>query len=201
MKMTNRIRCHPEPPDEGFLSKREKSRPEGSRRICRCLSFFRKLAAFLILVFPLLVAERSAFGVEPKDLPKPTDYVSDLAHVLSPNGIKEIDQVCSKLDHSEADTQVAVVTIASLHGGDVAEYARDLANTWGVGRKGRGILILLSINDRKWRIAIGRGLETAVPDSRALLIGEEMIPLLRANNFDGAVSLAVNRIAQAISQK
>jgi len=144
-----------------------------------------------------LLAQRSVL-----DLPKPVDYVSDFAHVLSHSAVDEIDRICSDLDHSSTDTQVAIVTIKSLKGADVAEYATQLANTWGVGRKGsnRGVLILLAVNDHKWRIAVGRGLEKLLPDSRAEDIGQKMDPLLKARNFDGAVKLAAHEIAEAVSR-
>lgn len=163
----------------------------------------RKWVVSLVLVLILSFACNSASGTEPKDLPKPTDWVSDFAHVLSPAAVKEIDLVCTGLNQSNADTQVAVVTIPSLGGADIAEFATELSNTWGVGSKksSRGVLVLLAIKDHKWRIAVSRALEGTLTDSKALSIGEKMIPLLRANDFDGALKLAVNQIAQAVSPK
>jgi uncharacterized protein len=135
------------------------------------------------------------------DLPKPVDYVSDFAHVLSRRTVDEVDGICSDLDHSKADTQVAIVTIKSLKGADVGEYATTLANAWGVGKKGsnRGVLILLAVNDHKWRIAVGHGLEQILTNSQAEEIEEKMAPLLSAKNFDGAVTIALREVAQAVS--
>jgi len=163
----------------------------------------RKIMACFAAAMLFLAVNRSALATEPKDLPRPTDYVSDFAHVLSPQAIEEIDRVCAQLDHSSADTQIAIVTIRSVNGADVAEYAKELGNTWGVGRKetNRGILVLLVIDEHKWRISIGRGLEVVLPNSRAESIGEKMIPLLRANDFDGAVKLVVHEIDVAVSAK
>ncbi|MGD0096108.1 MAG: TPM domain-containing protein [Terracidiphilus sp.] len=134
-------------------------------------------------------------------LPKPSDYVSDFAHVLSPDAVLQVDRICSQLDHSNADTQVAVVTIRTLNGADIADYARNLANRWGVGRKSsnRGVTFLLATDDHKWRIAVGRGLEGILTNSKADAIGREMIPRLRANDYNGAVTLAVGEIARVIT--
>jgi uncharacterized protein len=134
-------------------------------------------------------------------LPKPTDYVSDFAHVLSPPAIQELDRLCGRLDHSSANTQIAVVTVDSLNGADSAEYAKNLANEWGVGEKGsnRGVLILLAINDHKWRISVGFGLEQILPDAKTDSIGRKMIPFLRTRDFDKAATVAVQGIAQAVS--
>jgi uncharacterized protein len=84
---------------------------------------------------------------------------------------------------------------------DIAHYATNLANTWRVGKKGsnRGVLLLLAIDDHKWRIAVGRGLEGILSDSKADEIGRDMIPLLRANDFDAALALGVDEMARVIS--
>jgi uncharacterized protein len=163
----------------------------------------RKPFIFLALTILLAVAVPPAVGTEPKDLPKPTNYVSDFAHVLSPRAIAEVDRVCADLDHSKSDTQIAVVTVPTIDGADIATYARALANTWGVSRKpaNRGVLVLLSINEHKWRIEVSRGLESDLPNSEAERIGQAMVPLLRAKDFDGAVTLAVREIAHAASGK
>jgi len=142
-----------------------------------------------------------AAQVPVEELPKPSDYVSDFAHVLSHDAILRVDRICSQLDHSKADTQVAVVTIRTLNGADIADYTRKLANMWGVGKKGsnRGVTLLLAIDDRKWRIAVGFGLEGILTNSKADAIGQEMIPRLRAKDYDGAVTLAVDEIARVVA--
>jgi uncharacterized protein len=134
-----------------------------------------------------------------KPLSKPTDYVSDFAHVLSPAGIQQLDHICDKLDHSGADTQIAVVTIRSLGGTPIAEYARKLGNSWKVGRNGRGVVVVLAIDDHNWRIEVGRSLERALPNSTAEQIGRDMFPLLRSSDYDGALAQALQQIAKVLS--
>ena len=94
-----------------------------------------------------------------------------------------------------------MVTLETIGGEDVAEFAKKLFNKWGIGRKetNRGVLVLLSINDHKWRIAVGYGLEGTLTNSVAADIGRQMVPLLKSNDFDGAVTLALQRIAQVVS--
>lgn len=162
------------------------------------LLLFRRVSFAIAMLF--LFASNLTAGTQPKDLPKPTDYVSDLAHVLSPQEVKNIDGVCSQLDHSGVDVQIAVVTISSLDGVDVAEYAKTLGNIWGVGKSGtdRGVVVLLAIDDHKWRIAVGRGLEKILSNPKAMVIGEKMVPQLRANNFGVALEHAVRDIAKVV---
>ncbi|MGO9338223.1 MAG: TPM domain-containing protein [Terracidiphilus sp.] len=165
--------------------------------------FFRRTSnVFRLLLAVSVVFSAATLTAQSVDkLPKPTDYVSDFAHVLSPDTIARIDRICTQLDHSQANAQIAVVTVQTLDGEDAAEYANQLEDQWKIGRKGsdRGVLILLAIGDHKRRIEVGYGLEGILPDGKLGDIGREMVPQLRANDFDGAVTLAVDEIAQTIA--
>src|SRR5215469_7986315 len=87
--------------------------------------FLPLLAVFVVFFSASARAERV------QDLPAhPTDYVSDFAHVLSPEAIERIDAICSQLDHSAANAQVAVVTVQTLEGEDAAEYSDELETKW-----------------------------------------------------------------------
>jgi uncharacterized protein len=136
-----------------------------------------------------------------EDLPQPTDYVSDYAHVLSPEAIARLDSLCAQLDHSQANAQIAVVTIHTLDGDDSADYANKLEDTWKMGRKGsdRGVLVLLAVDDHKYRIEPGYGLEGILPDGKVGDIGRAMVPYLRASDYDGAITGAVGEVAQVIA--
>lgn len=155
----------------------------------------------LLLTAFVCVSTVSALAERVEDLPKPTDYVSDYAHVLSPQAIARLDALCVQLDHSAANSQIAVVTVRTLDGVDSADFANALEDKWKIGRKGsdRGVLVLLAVDDHKRRIEVGYGLEGILPDGKVGDIGREMVPNLRANDFDGAVSLAVDEIAQVIA--
>ena len=146
-------------------------------------------------------APRRLMAERVQDLPKPTDYVSDYAHVLSPEAIARLDAICSQLDHSQANAQIAMVTVHNLDGDDAADYANQLEDKWKMGRKGsdRGALVLLAVDDHKYRIEVGYGLEGILPDGKVGDIGREMVPYLRANDYDSAVTLAVGEVAQVIA--
>jgi uncharacterized protein len=160
-----------------------------------------------LTVFPLLLAALFAFPTLPAcaqsvaSLPQPTDYVSDFAHVLSPEAIARLDSICAQLDHSKANAQIAVVTVHNLNGDDAADYANNLEDHWKMGNKGlnKYAMVLLAVDDHKYRIEVGYGLEGILPDGKTGDIGREMVPDLRAGDYDGAVTLAVGEIAQVIA--
>jgi uncharacterized protein len=164
------------------------------RRV-RGLTFRLALAGFLIYFAPAVLAEQV------KDLPKPTDYVSDFAHVLSPQAITQLDSLLSQLDHTAANSQLALVTVRNLDGDDAADFANQLEDAWKVGKKGtdRGVLVLLAVDDHKYRIDVGYGLEGILNDAKVGDIGREMVPYLRAQDYDSAVTLAVGQVAQVIA--
>lgn len=134
-------------------------------------------------------------------LPKPTDYVSDFAHVLSPDAIARLDRTCAELDHSKADAQVAIVTVRNLDGEDAADWANQLEDKWHMGRKAsdRGLLVLLAVDDHKWRIDVGYGLEGILNDAKVGDIGRAMVPYLRSQNYDAAIESAVGQLAKVIA--
>ena len=151
-------------------------------------------ACFAFFAFP-------AFAQSVASLPQPTDYVSDFAHVLSPEATAHLDSICSQLDHSTAHAEIAVVTVNSLNGDDAADYADDLEDHWKMGNKGenRYAMVLLAINDHKYRIEVGYGLEGILTDGDAGDIGRAMVPYLKANDYDSAVTLGVGEVAQVIA--
>jgi len=167
---------------------------EGFHRVSSTV--FRLFLAVL-LFFPLT----SAFGERVADLPKPTDYVSDFANVLSPEAIARLDHICAQLDHSKADVQLAIVTVHNLDGEDSTDYANQLEDKWKMGKKGsdRGALLLLAVDDHKYRIDVAYGLEGILNDAKVGDIGRSMVPYLRARDYDGAVMQAVGRLVQVIA--
>jgi uncharacterized protein len=159
--------------------------------------FSMKAAAWVAL---LVCGAGAARAQAVKELPKPTDYVSDDAHVMSQATILELDRLCGEVDH-EAHAQIAVVTVNSLAGETVEQYAVDLYTAWGIGSKqsDRGVLVLVAPNERRRFIETGYGLEGILPDGLVGRIGRQIVPMLRANDFNGALTVETDDISQVIA--
>jgi len=140
-------------------------------------------------------------GAEPVSQLHSTDYVNDFAHVLDPSTVAQLDNICQQIDQ-KAHPQIAVVTINSLDGADIESYSVDLFKRWGIGSKStdRGVLILLAVKDHRYRVEVGYGLEPILPDGKVGGFGREAVPLLRQNDYNGALLLLVSRIANVIAQ-
>jgi uncharacterized protein len=166
--------------------------------------------ARFVLFLPLLAALFSFLPISARaqsvaSLPQPTDYVSDFAHVLSPEAIARLDAICTQLDHTAANAKIAVVTVHDLDGDDAADYATQLEDHWKMGDKdkasgqNRYAMVLLAVADHKYRIEVGYGLEGILPDGKTGDIGRDMVPDLKAGDYDGAVTTAVGEVAQVIA--
>jgi uncharacterized protein len=151
--------------------------------------------AIVLLALPLLL------HAEPVSQLRPTDYVNDFAHVLDADTIAQLDNICQQIEQ-KAHAQIAVVTVNSLDGSDIESYAVDLYKKWGIGSKAtdHGVLILLSVQDRRARIEVGYGLEPILPDGKTGSFDREAVPLLKQNDYNGAILLMTSRVAGVIAQ-
>jgi uncharacterized protein len=152
-------------------------------------------------VATLLVALAVVACAEPVSQLRPTGYVNDFAAVLTPSTVAQLNSICQQID-TKAHAQIAVVTIKSLDDADIFDYSVKLYQKWGIGQKGkdRGVLILLAVEDRKYYVNTGYGLEPILPDGKVGGFGREAVPLLKQNDFNGALLLLTSRIADVIAQ-
>jgi uncharacterized protein len=131
----------------------------------------------------------------------PQGYVNDFAGVLDRATLEELTRLSTQVDQ-KAKAQIAVVTIKTLDGDTVEDFANHLFQKWGVGYKGtdRGVMLLLATDDHKYWTEVGYGLEPILPDGKVGGFGRSMVPLLRQGNYNGAVLQMVSQIAEVIAQ-
>ena len=161
-----------------------------------------KVSAILRIVLGWIVLGASVqVAAEPIASLHPSNYVNDFAGVLDAATQARLNDLCFQVEQ-KAHAQIAVVTVKSLDGQDVVNYAVALYQKWGIGAKGkdRGVLILLATQDRKYWTTVGYGLEPILPDGKVGGFGREAVPLLRNGDYAGAVTLMTTRVASVIAQ-
>ncbi len=147
------------------------------------------LGIFLV-VFPVLAQE----------LPQPVGYVNDFAGMFSFSFRQSLEQELVAFE-KETTAEIAVVTIDSLEGGNLEDYAVRLFEDWQIGKKDKdnGLLLLIAEKEREIRIEVGYGLEPVITDGRAgRIIREQMQPAFREGNYEEGVRLAVSQIEEYI---
>ena len=130
----------------------------------------------------------------------PTNYVNDFAGSLDSDSAARLNALCLEVEQ-KAHAQIAIVIVKTLDDVPIEDFAVALFKKWGIGGKkdDRGVLILLASQDHKYRIEVGYGLESIVPDGKVGGFGREAVPVLRQGDFAGAVTLLAVRVAQTIA--
>ena len=130
----------------------------------------------------------------------PTGYVTDLAGVIGAAKKTSLEGLCTELEQ-KTGAQMAIVTVRSLDGQSVEDYAVDLLRQLGIGSKkdNRGVLLLLAPNERKYHIETGYGIEPVINDARAGDAGRAMVPFLRQGDYGSAVETGAWQLAKYIA--
>jgi uncharacterized protein len=165
-----------------------------------------RIARWWMVVVLLGVVVPAMGGESVATLPAPTGYVNDFAGVLSPDTRQSLEDLCTRVDQ-QAHAQIAVVTVKSMDPDksgatpSIEEFATALEDKWKVGARGtdRGVLLIVSLNPRKYRIEVGYGLEGILPDGKVGDIGREMQPYLHTDDYNQAIPLGVHELAQVIA--
>lgn len=157
-------------------------------------------AISIFVLFLALVLVPSSTAEQWQSL-NPQGYVNDFAGVLNARTVEGLDHLCAEVDQ-KAKAQIAVVTVKTLDGDPVEDFASRLFQKWGVGAKGtdRGVMVVLATDDHKYRTEVGYGLEPILPDGKVGEFGRSMVPVLRQGNYNAAIAQMVVQIAQVIAQ-
>lgn len=131
--------------------------------------------------------------------PEPPRLVNDLAGMMTPTQQDQLEQQLLQFAKTTS-TQVTIVTISNLGDYEVAQYATELANRWGVGSKEKdnGVIIFASKEDRKINISPGYGLEGALTDAMCgRIIRNEIVPEFKAGNYYHGFQKAAQAVIDA----
>ncbi|MCW7493472.1 TPM domain-containing protein [Leptospira sp. 2 VSF19] len=162
----------------------------------KTLSLLNRRKKYLFLsIFFVTLAEILSYPV-----PKLERRVMDHAGILSEATVNQIE---SNLKQFEAETsnQIAVYTTPSLQGETIEDVSIEIFDEWKLGQKSKnnGVLLIIAPNERKMRIAVGRGLEGALTDIQAKhIIRNELKPSFQSGDMDGGVTAGVNAIMATI---
>jgi len=173
------------------------SRTTARRSVARRVPVF---AAGLLVAIGLFAAAPSGLA---RDWPAPTGHLSDFAHVVDPASADSIESLAAEL-RQKTGAELAVATFPDLGGEEIEAAATDLFAKWGIGRKSEndGVLILLTVAERRVRIEPGYGLEGVLPDGRCgWIIRRVMGPDLSADRFGPGLFHGAQAVAGAIAQE
>ncbi|MDZ4083593.1 MAG: TPM domain-containing protein [Bdellovibrionales bacterium] len=167
------------------------------------LTFARadSLRSLISIVFFLLSIFGSELARADFVVPQLTGPVVDQAKVLSDDVARELEFTIRRLQES-GGPQFTVVIVESLSGMPVESAAIKIADAWKLGDQKRddGVILLVSMNDRKIRIEVGQGLEGILTDlDSKRIIEEQMVPAFRTGQASYGVLLGSRAIMAKIA--
>ena len=139
-------------------------------------------------------------SIKEGEYPDPIGYVSDFDNVIDKDYEDKTDTLIRDLEE-KTTAEIAVLTIESLGGKTIDEYAFGLFNNWGIGKedKNNGILLLVAEDGRKVRIEVGLGLEDVITNDIAKqIIDELIIPKFQEGNFNQGIYDCVVELSEYI---
>lgn len=118
-----------------------------------------------------------------------TRYVCDPDGLLSPAARTQADLYLDSLRRG-LGVQSVFVVVRQVKNGDTFRMAQDIGNQYGVGDKTtrRGLVIVIAVDDKRYTLAPGKGLEGELTDVVCDRIARRaLIPAMREGNLDRAV--------------
>lgn len=154
------------------------------------------LCAAVVLLSTQLLAVNAA-----KEIPDETDYyVNDYMDVLSQDTENKIIEMNEQLENG---AEIIVVTTDYINT-DTEEFAYELFNQWQIGDKNEnnGVLIVLVINEEKYWVTVGTGLNDVL-DAGTLsdILYDDMEASFDAKEYDQAVLNTFNSIFEIVGKK
>ena len=132
-------------------------------------------------------------------------YTTDPQQILGAEWVQKIDSLAAAL-RSETTVELAVVVLPciSKEYADAREFAHELFNLWGLGKKGEdnGLLVLLITekSQREITFEVGYGLEGTLPDGLCKLIQTRaMIPLMKNGDYGAGLAAGVEEIQRVLN--
>lgn len=130
-------------------------------------------------------------------------YVYDEAGVLSDEAKSDIVRTNESL-FEQTGAQVVVCVLDHLPEDEtVEETAVNIFDKWDIGTKGKdnGVLLLIAMEDKKFRIEVGYGLEGAIPDMVAKNILDDMVPYFKDGNYEAGIRVAFGEILSKVEEE
>ena len=130
----------------------------------------KKIFLFIIIFILLQTAIKVNADVDS------SKFVTDDGNLLTSDEELELEVILSSLE-KQTSIEFAIVTMGSLEGNDIGGIANEMFRDIGLGKedKDNGLLLLISLEDRKFRLEVGYGLEGVIPDITSSKITDALV--------------------------
>ena len=149
--------------------------------------FNRVLAAFAVAVLFCVSPVFSA------TVPALKGRVNDYAKIIRDSDEREIEEYLAGVEQSTG-IQIAVLTMPSLDGEDIASFGIKVADKWQLGdkEKDNGAILIVAYEEHDLRIEVGDGLEGSLTDAKCgLILRNVIVPEFKNGNYSAGIKKGV----------
>lgn len=166
----------------------------------------RILLGIMVLILGIFTFSITGCG-NSKKIPIPTVkdgvYIYDDGNIIDDDVESQINDMLIDLEE-KTEVEFAVITVEDLQGLEIEEYANNLFNTLGIGKKGEdnGILLLISQPDERVRLEIGRGLEGCLNDAKCgRILDDYFVPYRDNDEYTKGTELTVEATLNVLADE
>ncbi len=137
------------------------------------------------------------------DVPKLKSAVNDYAGIINSKDEEKLEALLRDVE-AKTSSQVALLTISSLQGENLEDYALRVAQTWQLGQKefDNGVLLLVAFSEKKIRIEVGYGLESIITDAKSgYIIRNYIVPAFKKGDFTGGITNGLLAISGLVTKE
>lgn len=168
------------------------------KRIIFCITLLMVLTTLMSMLTGCTTSEKIPIPTIEKDV-----YIYDEDNIIDDDVEENLNKMLVELEE-KTEVEFAVISVESLLDRSIEDYANNLFNTLGIGKKGEdnGILLLFSRSDEKVRLEIGRGLEGCLNDSKCgRILDDYFVPYRESDEYTEATKLTVNAVLKVLCEE
>jgi len=159
------------------------------------------LQCIVIGAFLIGFSFNSLAQAEIPPIPQKETSVYDAANLLSTYEKTALEQKLINYKDTTS-TQIVVATVKTIHGEDIAFYAAQWAEKWGIGQKeeDNGVFILVAEQERRMTISTGFGVEHLLTDALSKRIITNIItPQFKQGDYYSGLDKGTTAIMQVMN--
>lgn len=158
----------------------------------------KKIILLILIVFMVTT-------LYPLGFPKLKGRVNDYANILYADQEKNIEWLLEDLE-KKTSAQVVLLTINTLDGDTIEDYSIRLTEQedWKIGQKGldNGVILIISMKERKLRLEVGYGLEGALTDLKSsYIIRKLIVPSFKTGGYYHGILRGLTTVSGIISKE
>ena len=130
-------------------------------------------------------------------------FVYDEDNIIDDDVEHKINDMLLELEE-KTEAEFAVITVEDLQDWEIEDYANNLFNTLGIGKKGEdnGLLLLISRSDERVRLEVGRGLEGCLNDAKCgRILDNYFVPYRESDEYTEGTELTVEAVLNVLADE